>query len=236
MIKKSTHVIAVYAIILMAFNAIYFFIPFPKSPAAWVCYGFTMLAILLSCGITFLAFSRGNSLRSKIYGYPIFKVGYTYLIAQIVLALAILSIGFGVLIPIWIPLVVSVINLAYVLIGVVTGDVARDIVIQQENAVTHDTQRMTVFRVNMSGIADMCQNPELKKSIEKLQEEFQYSDPVSNPQLVGLENGINAEIEQLRVLISNGDSANYQEAVSEKIHKISLMLADRNKKCKAFKG
>lgn len=236
MIKKSTHLIAVYAIILMAFNAVYFFIPFPKTGAAWVCYGFTMLAILLSCGITYLAFSRGSSFRSKIYGFPIFKVGYTYLIAQFVLAIAVLSIGFGVLVPAWIPLVVSVINLAYVLIGVIAGDVARDVVIQQEEAVAHDIEKMTLFKVDLSGIVDMCKNPELKKSLEKLQEEFKYSDPVTNPQLAEIENGINSEIEQLRTLVITEDSANYQEAAVEKIRKISLMLADRNRKCKAFKG
>lgn len=229
--KKTISVIALYAILLFAFNIIYFFIPFPKTPAAWVCYGFSTFAVLLTCGITFVAFSNGRELRSKVYGFPIFRIGMIYLTAQFTLTLTILVIGFFANVPTWIPVVISVVDLAYVLVGVIVGENARDIIQQQENEVKQSTQQVTYFRIDMAYIVDMCNDPALKKSLTKLLDEFKYSDPVSNPQLKDIEENIKCEVGQLQSLVNEDNNA-----AQEKVVLITRLLADRNRRCKAFKS
>ncbi|MGN1398990.1 MAG: hypothetical protein ACI4WG_03220 [Erysipelotrichaceae bacterium] len=228
--KKLISVISLYAIILITFNVIYFFIPFPKRAAAWVCYGFSTFAIILSCVLSFVAFLKDKSLKSKIYGYPIYKGIVTYLSAQFAFTITILSLGFAVNVPAWIPVIVSVVDLAYILkIFIVTVN-ARDIIQSQEDDVRQATQQMTLFKVDMSSIVDMCKNAELKKSLSKLLDDFKYSDPVSSPQLEECEKIINIEVENLRYLVNVDD-----EAAQEKVVLLTQLLADRNRRCKAFK-
>ena len=57
MSKKRTSVIAVYAIVLVLFNVLFFAVPFAKAASGWVCWGFSLLAVILGCGVSLFAFS-----------------------------------------------------------------------------------------------------------------------------------------------------------------------------------
>lgn len=228
--KRVISLGAIYAIILAAFNLLYFVIPFPKTPAGWVCYGAATLAIVVSCVIAFIAFFKNNSLRSKVYGISIFKVGVSYLVAQFTLTFTILSIGFGVTVAPWIPLAISGVNLAYVLIGVIAADNVRDHIERQQDIVAANTKQMKTFRIDLSGIADKCGDAELKKSVSALADDFRYSDPVSCEELSEIENQLKSQVKILAELV-NGDS----EQAALKINEIKVLLADRNRKCKELK-
>lgn len=227
--KKFLSLSAIYAVILAAFNLLYFVIPFPKTGAAWVCYGFTVLAVFISCGISLLAFMK-NEPRSKVYGISIFKVGVGYLTAQFTLTFTILSIGFGVLVAPWIPAAISVVNLAYVLIGVIVGENVRDHIQHQQDIVAANTKQMKTFRIDLSGISDRCGDAALKKSISELADEFRYSDPVSNDELSEIENNLQTQVKILAELVN---SDNEQAAL--KVNEISILLADRNRRCRELK-
>lgn len=228
--KKLVSIIVVYVIILAALNVVFFFIPFPKTEAAWVCYGFSFFAVLLSGGISYLAFVKGKTLKSKIYGYPIFRLGVIYLSAQFAFSITILCLGFAFPVPAWIAVVVSFIDLVYVIIGVIACENARDFVEQQEQETIKNTKTMTYFRIDMSSIVDMCRDAELKKSLNKLLDDFRYSDPVSSSELEEIENNIKSEVKILQSLVETND-----ETAAEKVQLISKLLADRNRRCKAFK-
>lgn len=228
--KKRLSVVIVYLIILVAFNVIYFFIPFPEYASGWVCYGFSTLSVIVSCALSLWAFTRDEPLKSKIYGYPIFRIGIVYISAQFAFTITILSISFGVEVPAWIAVVVSAVNLSYVLIGTIVNDTARDVIIQQDTELVHTTKKMTLFKIDMSYVVDMCTDPSLKKQLNSLLEDFRYSDPVSSPELEDIENTIRSEVDELYGLV-NVDN----KCALEKAALISRLLADRNRRCKAFK-
>ena len=228
--KNSISVIIVYAVILAAFNMLYFMIPFPKSSAAWVCYGFMTLSIFISYGTTNLAFIKDTSLRSRVYGISIFKLGISYISIQFALTIAILSIGFGVIVAPWIPAAISVVNLAYVLIGVVVKENARDHVGQQQQAIYANTRKMKSFRIDIAHITEKCKDAELKRSLSALSDDFKYSDPVSADELTEIENQLQIQVKVLEELVNTDN-----EQAAQKIDEIKIMLADRNRRCKALK-
>ena len=67
--------------------------------------------------------------------------------------------------------------------------------------------------------------------LEKLAEEFRYSDPVSAPALTDLETDMAATMEELSAAVTDGDNA----AVLALCKKISATLAERNRLCKLNK-
>ena len=230
MSKKRTSVIAVYAIVLVLFNVLFFAVPFAKTASGWVCWGFSLLAVILGCGVSMYAFSKGDGLKSKIYGFPVFRMGAVYTIVQLVFSVVMFIVGSFVEAPVWISIVVSALILGICGIGFIGADNARDIVEEQVQSVEASTRQMKYFRVSADGIADLCADPELKKQVAKFAEELKYSDPISSDETASIEKQINEGISQLRGLVSSDPAA-----AKIKVAELSTMLADRNRICKAFK-
>lgn len=228
--KKTLSILIVFAMILVMFNVVFFAVPFPKTGAAWVEYAFSMLAIIGGAGITYYAFGKGGDLRSKVYGFPVFRMGYIYAAVQLIFGLAVCIVGFFAEVPVWIPLVVSVIILGLSAIGVIAADSARDVIEAQEEQVRAATKTMQTFRLDMQYIADSCKDEALKKKLNSLSEKFRYSDPVSCDELKEQEERLRSEVSELEALV-NADT----EKAAALAEKIELHLADRNRRCKELK-
>ena len=229
MSKKIKSIFAVYAIVLAAFCVLYFVIPFPKSGAAWAMFAFSLVAIIGGCGISWYAF-KNEGLKSKIYGFPMFKIGFAYTSIQMIFGLAIMIAGSFVEIPVWIPVVVSVIILALTGIGIIGTDNARDIITEQQAQTQASVKQMKMFRLDMQYIVDSCTDAELKKPLEKLADNFKYSDPVSSDELVEIEANLQSQVKKLAALVSTD-----KEAAKAQITEVSNLLADRNRRCKELK-
>lgn len=228
--KKTLSFLIVFAIILVLYNVIFFAVPFPKTGAAWVEYVFSLLAIVGGAGITYYAFGKGGELKSKVYGFPVFRIGYIYAIVQLILGLVICIIGFFADVPVWIPLVASVLILGLSAIGVIAADATRDVIEEQEEQVVRAIKSMQTFRLDMQYIADSCKDETLKKRLNSLSEKFRYSDPVSCDELKEQEERLRTEVSELETL-ANTDAAKATELVDT----ITLHLADRNRRCKELK-
>lgn len=228
--KKTLSFMIVFAIIFVLYNVIFFAVPFPKTGAAWVEYVFSLLAIIGGAGITYYAFGKGGELKSKVYGFPIFRIGYIYAIVQLILGLVVCIIGFFADVPVWIPLVASVLILGLSAIGVIAADATRDVIEELEEQVARVTKQMQTFRLDMQYIADSCKDEALKKQLNSLSEKFRYSDPVSCDELKEQEERLRAEVSELEQL-ANTDTAKATELVDT----ITLHLADRNRRCKELK-
>lgn len=227
--KKIKSLTAVYAIVFIAYCILFFVIPFQKTAAAWVTFVFTVISICGGCGIAIYAFS-GEGLKSKIYGFPIFKIGFSYTAAQLAFSAAVMISGFFAAIPLWVSLAVSVVILALTTIGVIGADNARDIISEQEARTRNSTGKMKTFRLDMRYIVDSCGDAELKKPLEKLADSFKYADPVSNEALSDIEDNLRLQVKTLAGLV-NTDA----QAAAAKIDEISVILADRNRRCKELK-
>ena len=69
--KNKLRAVIVIAIAAVVFNVLAFVIPFAKGGVFWLSYGFGMLAILAQFFVIWLAFSKAETVKSKLYGLPI---------------------------------------------------------------------------------------------------------------------------------------------------------------------
>ena len=229
--KVQKSLISVCIIVFVVLSVLYFAIPFPKNAASWVAYVASVISVVFGYFTANIAFKGTESLKSKVYGFPVFRIGYIYLIAQVIFTILICLINIVFLVPAWISIVISVIFLAIALIGVIGADNARDVIENIDEQTEIKTKKVTYFNLDISNVLDVCKDNELKKKINILSEKFRYSDPVSCDELVDIENKISDEIDKLKDIVIE----NNKESAIEKIDYITNLLADRNRKCKALK-
>ena len=229
--KKSKSVIAIYAILLVVYIVAFLIIPFNKIAASWISFAFTIIAIASSLLIFNFAFNAKETLVSKIYGYPIFRVGAVYALAQLALGVVICIIAAFVAVPYWVALLLSIILLGAAAIGVIITDNTRDMVEKVETEVKEEIKAVTYFQIDIDGIFDECESAELKEKLDELSERFKFSDPVSNESTKAIEEKIKSMLSDLRSFVEakNTDEANAL------IKKIDNAIKERNRICKANK-
>ena len=101
--------------------------------------------------------------------------------------------------------------------------------IDQETKV--DTQTVTYFQINIDGIVDGCENIEIKEKLEKLSDQFRFSDPVSSEVTKEIEEKINHMLSELKSHIED----KHVDEANTLIQKISNTMKERNRICKAKK-
>lgn len=228
--KRTQATAIIYAILFMVYNIVFFCIPFPKTAAAYTELLFTWVAFGISYTIYRNAFDGTESLQSKVYGFPIFRLGYLYLGVQSILGLLIGLIGYVTTVPMWIVIVLSVLLLGAALIGVIATDQVRNTIEDLEQQTEQQTKTMTYFHLDVSELLGKAKTNELKEQIRKLEDEARYSDPVSSDSLTEIEQKLQLEIHTLRTLMETDEKQAVQKAVE-----IRKLLGDRNRRCKAEK-
>lgn len=226
--KQATAI--VYTILFIVYNIVFFCIPFPKTIAAYIELLFTWAAFGISYLIYRNAFDDAQSLQSKVYGFPIFRLGYLYLAVQCILGFLVGLIGYVVDVPIWVVIMLSVLILGAALIGAIAADQVRNTIEQTEQQSAQQTKTMTYFRLDVSELSDKAGSTELKEQMRKLEEEAKYSDPVSGDSLKEIEQQLQGELSVLQTLMEKDE----QKAV-QKVAEIRRLLAARNRKCMAEK-
>ena len=230
-IKKVISTIFIYAIIAAILTISTLAIPFQKPAASWVVFAFSLGSLIVGCCITLFAFCKSNTLKSKFYGFPIFRIGVFYTIVQLVITLLIYIVGAFVNLPYWIGLSISILLLGVALLGVIITDNARDCVNEADVKSEISTKALARFNIDIADILDTCSNSELYEPLKKLNEKFKYSDQVSSPDTEEKEEEIKREIEKLKNIINNESTEN----VIDEIKLISNLLSSRNRICEARK-
>lgn len=228
--KKVGSFIAVYAITFIIFNVIALVIPFESCASRWITFAFMDIAIILSAGITWIAFSKGEDVKSKFYGFPVFRIGIIYSIVQFILWLVVTCICFAVEVPAWVSVVVSIVILGLALIGVIAADNTRDIVEEQDRKIAIQTRAIKTFSLDVVSLIPACKDENLRKTVEKLAEKVKYSDPVSSEATADIESQIQREVDLLAGLIRTDYSA-----AMEKVREINNLIESRNNICKLSK-
>lgn len=229
--KRKKSVIIIYSIATIVFLILTIGIPFAKPAASWMMFAFSIVSLAGGCGITLFAFSKSEELKSKFYGYPVFRIGSLYTIIQLALTVLIYIIGAFVNIPYWVGLVLSVLVAGLASIGVITVDNARDYVEETEEKIVFATKTIKKFNVDIADILGMCKDEAAYLPLKKLVERFKYSDIVSNDETAAIEEKIKLEIEELRAIISSEET----DKIIAKIDVISNLLSTRNALCEQGK-
>lgn len=231
MSNKFRPAIAVYAIALILFSILFFVAPFPKTAATIISYVFLVVSAALSAFLTFRAFDNNTEIKSKVYGFPIFKVGIITFVLQLVFTLLVFIIAFFVSVPVWVSVVVPLFIIGFGCIGAIAAESVRTETERQDEEIRTQTEKITYFRLDIENIVELCKNEELKKAVSKLAEDIRYSDPVSSDATAEMEEKISSAITDLERLVTADDSA-----TMDKVAEIGRMLSDRNRRCKEMKG
>ncbi len=146
-------------------------IPFVRTAAWWIGAACTVVMFGL-CAFTFhLAFRKGGDIESKLLGWPIFKVGYTALIAQVMVGGILM--GIAAFCPAWPAVIAEVLLFAATGICLTLKEASRTVVTHGEATVQDRTQGWKAIRAKANALAASNGNRDMKK----LAEEIRYADP-----------------------------------------------------------
>ena len=214
----------------VVYNVIAFALPFGKTAVFFLSWIFTMAAIAAQVYVIRTAFFKGEGVKSKLYGFPIARVGLLYLAVQVVLGLIFMALG--TVVPLWLPLVLYVILMGAALIGLITTEGVREEVERQERKLVKDVSRMKKFRALADTLAREGQILEVKEPLKELAEAFRYSDPVSSEALREIEDTLGDDLAHLQDAVALLE----KEKALELCRKTKKDLEARNQLCKLNKS
>jgi len=230
--KEAKSFVLIYAIVAVIFTLLTLIIPFEKPAASWVMFAFSLFSVAGGCAISLYAFGKSNELKSKFYGYPVFRIGFIYTAVQLALSILMYFVGAFVNLPYWVGVLISVLPAGMAAIGVIAADSATQYVQEIENKTVIATGTIRKFNVDIAGVLDICKNEDARAPLKKLVERFKYSDPVSSEATEEQEQEIKIEIENLKKIINTEST----EVVIDKIQNISNLLSSRNRICEMEKS
>lgn len=216
-------------LVLVVFSVMAFVIPFAHTATFWVGYGFGVLAILYQLYIFKLSFSAGSDAKSRFYGFPIARIGVYYLIVQLIAS--VIEMALAKLLPVWVPVVVNLLLLAVALIGCITVDTMRDEIIRQDEALKKDVSNMREMQSLSASLVTQYSETGLKRTLEKIADEFRFSDPVSSESTLELEEDMRSQLGNIQQAIIDRDFNGAQKLCRE----LSGSLAERNRICSISK-
>lgn len=229
--KKNKSAIAIFGIAAFVYILCFTIIPFPKNTASWISFAFTLISFVAGLAIFAYAFKDAESLVSKFYGFPIFRIGYLYIAAQFIVGLLICIVAAFVAVPYWVALLLSIILLAAACIGVIATDNTRDIIETIESETDKATESVKKFNLDIQSIVDLCTDETVKEKLEELAEKIKYSDPVSSVATQDTECVLFEEMDVLRNLVEDNDI----DRIMPQIKRVTNLVNERNRICKANK-
>ncbi len=227
--KNMMRTLAVTVIVLVVFCVLAFGIPFVRGSVFWMAFVFTVIAILAQLYIAKKAFANGEGAQSKFYGFPIARIGFIYLVVQVVVALVCMALGF--IVPAWLAAVLLVLVLAAAAIGLITTEGIRDEVERQDEVLKKNVTNMRALQSKAAAIAAQCEDEGTRKVLNALADKFRFSDPVSSDATAEAEAGLAALTDELQAAVLDRDA----EVAVALAGKLEAALAERNRLCRLNK-
>lgn len=227
--KNEIRSIAILGIIFVAFSAVAFAAPFVKNGAFWLAYIFAVVSIVAQGYAAYTAFVKGDKAKSKLYGFPIARIGTTYMIAQLILSIIFMALAKFV--PAWVVIIVGVLALSAAAIGLISTEVMRDEIEHQDVKLKKEVKLMRSLQSKTRFISTQCSNPALTKKLEELSDDLRYSDPVSSESLEVIETELSGLINELERAVVDEDFGSADKLCKQ----AKSVLAERNHLCKLNK-
>lgn len=224
MMKEAKRGIVLLAILLAVFSVIAFVIPFPKNTVFWIAYLCGVFAILFQLYIFKSSFGKADA-RSRFYGFPIARLGIYYLVVQLIASVA--EIALSKFLPTWVVILINVLILAFALSGCITAETMRDEIAAQDVKLKKSVSSMRELQSLTASLVNQTSDAELKKSLQKVADEFRYSDPLTSDKTSALEEDMHSQIGDLQQALVDGDVDGAKTLCS----KLLDCLRERNRLC-----
>ena len=227
--KNLVRELVLVALALAVFLVLAFVIPFEHTKLYWMAFAFSLFAVLMQTVTIGLAFHKGETYKSKFYGFSIARLGVIYLVVQILLGF--LGMALGDRVPLWCGAVCYVLLFAAFVVGLVGADAARDFAETQDEKVKAAAGTMRMLQAKAAALAGVCDDAETKTYLAKLAEDFRYSDPMSADATSAQELQLSVLLDELQTAINAGNFA----AARKTILQTQTALQSRNELCKRSK-
>lgn len=219
--KKSKGYL-ILGILFALISVIAFVIPTLKTATFWVAYFFTVVAFAVPIFLWEKKFKKNEELKSKFLGIPVIHVGIVYLMLQVI-AFSIF-IAFPLL-PVWSVIVVCAIILGISAVCMITADVAIEEIKCIEAKIQKKVFYIKALQADVELLADAEKDATVKTELLGLAKKIRFSDPMSSEELIAIEEQITEKVSELKVA----------DDKIPLINGITMLLAERNKKCKLLK-
>ena len=225
MTKNTARGIFTLMILLAVFSVIAFVIPFPKNTVFWIAYACGLFAILFQLYIFRSSFGKADDARSRFYGFPIARLGICYMFVQLVVSIA--EIALSKFLPTWVVILINALILAVALIGCITTETMRDEIAAQDVKLRKSVLNMRELQSLTAALVNQSEDAELTKSLQKVADEFRYSDPLTSDKTSALEEDMRSRIGDLQQAIADGDA----DGAKVLCAKLLDCLRERNRIC-----
>lgn len=226
-VRNSSLIIVLIAALVM--SAIVFLIPMERPAAFWITYGAELLAVILQFPIFWLAYRNANTAEKRLFAFPVFTTGYTYLLAQTIASAVIyICILIWEDFPVWLTWLISIIILGVFAVWYITANNAREAVVDIQQKKTEDTTFMREARTKSEILKNRAVDESVKAKLNELYQLFRLSDPVSNTSTLNIESELMYKFSVLEDAMQNSSSDTVNQVADEMIR----MANERNAMCK----
>lgn len=230
--KTFRNYIGIWAALLVLFNVIAFvsvgWAGQEKYTASfWIGYGSITAAFLGQLLCAKAAFEE-DALQKTFYNISVIRISYTGLIVSFVVGGACMMIS---PLPYWVGVIVCAIVLTATVISVLKADTAAQAVAKVDEKVKVQTAYIRLLTVDAENLLSRAKSDAAKAACQKVYEAARYSDPMSSDALLPIEGKISAQMEVLSAAVAAGNDEQIIAAAEE----VSLLIGDRNRKCKVLK-
>ena len=215
--------------VAVAFSLVSLVAPFEKNGAFWSAYLFGMVSICAQLYFFKSAFEGGSSARSRVYGFPIARIGAIYAVVQLVSSLA--QMGLSEHLPLWVGFAANIVVLVLALIGCLGAETARDAVTRQDSTVSSSTGKMGDIRLAAESLAARNRNADFDAALNALADRARFSDPKSSESTADIEDKISRTLTELEKSLGVDDASRAHELIEGAMDDID----ERNRICKASK-
>lgn len=224
--------IAICAIVFVAYNISLFAIAGFKNhgEAFWISYVFMLLAFLIVMVSGLLVMGKKFQPKDWMLGYPILSHCVVYIIVETIVSTAFMLLEL-LGIPWGFSLAVQTLILAVHLVFNISCFIAKDAIEDIQANTVNKTLLIETLRTEVEMLEETAVDDEVKGAYHALVEELRYSDPVSSPMLFEVEQRLVTAVHHARPYVE----ANNKQKALDSCKSISLILSERNKKCKLYK-
>lgn len=219
--KNSTKGYVILGILFALVSIIAFAVPTIKTAIFWIAYVFTAAAFAAQIFIWNKALGK-ETLKSKFLGLPVVHIGIVYAIIQTV-AFAVFL--FAPTLPVWSAIVVCSVIADVSAVCMISADAGCNEIERVDAKVQKKVFYIRELQADVELIAAAETDADTKAALTQLAEKIRFSDPMSNEQLADSENKISAKVLELKTAV------NKVEIITE----LTLLLEERNNKCKILK-
>jgi hypothetical protein len=227
--KRFGLYIVAWAVFLALFNVIAFVVPSlplmdKYTDSFWIGYAFITVMFLGQLVCSLMAF-KADDAKKLFYRISLVRISYVGLI---------LSFVFGGLcmllspLPYWVGIVVCAIILVANVLSVIKATAAIDEIERIDAKVKNRTFFIKSLTVDADTLMASAKSEAVKEECRKVYEAIRYSDPMSNDALASLESQITIQFHSFAEAVESDD----YELVLAIAKNLSILIADRNKKCK----